>query len=160
MGSSYSQSLVGSLLWVARCSRTDIVFEVHKATRQTHASRVHDWKLVRRVARYLKDTTSLKLEMAPVRTSRDALPLEADFAADKEDRKSLTGGVVLLNGMEVSWTATRQGGVSLLTIEAEFVATSEVARELMGLRQMLGEVTMAPVVRMLMHMDNRCNYYG
>ena len=33
------QSLVGSLLWVARCSRPDIAFAVHKATRQTHAPR-------------------------------------------------------------------------------------------------------------------------
>ena len=39
--------------------------------------------------------------------------------------------------------------------EAEFVAASEVARELIGLRQMLGEVDMALVVRMLMHVDNQ-----
>uniref|UniRef100_A0AAV1UMW7 Uncharacterized protein n=1 Tax=Peronospora matthiolae TaxID=2874970 RepID=A0AAV1UMW7_9STRA len=153
------QSLVGSLLWVARCSRPDIAFAVHKATRQTHAPRVLDWKLAKRVARYLKGTAMLKLEMAPERTSRDALRLEAysdaDFAADKADRKSLTGGVVLLNGMAVSWTAKKQGGVSLSTTEAEFVAASEVARELICLHQMLGEVGMAPVVPMLMHVDNQ-----
>uniref|UniRef100_A0AAV1UNM5 Reverse transcriptase Ty1/copia-type domain-containing protein n=1 Tax=Peronospora matthiolae TaxID=2874970 RepID=A0AAV1UNM5_9STRA len=28
--------LVGSLLWVAHCTRPDITFAVHKATRQTH----------------------------------------------------------------------------------------------------------------------------
>ncbi|CAH0478638.1 unnamed protein product [Peronospora belbahrii] len=33
------QLLVGSLLWVARCTRPDIAFAVHKATRQTHAPR-------------------------------------------------------------------------------------------------------------------------
>ena len=100
------QSIVGSLLWVARCSRPDIAFAVHKATRQTHAPRVLDWKLAKRVARYLKSTATLKLEMAPARTSRDALQLEAysdaDYAADKADRKSLTGGVVLLNGLAMS----------------------------------------------------------
>ena len=31
------QSLVGSLLWIARCTRPDIAFTVHKASRQTHA---------------------------------------------------------------------------------------------------------------------------
>ena len=59
------QSLVGSLLWVARCSRPDIAFAVHKATRQTHAPRVLDWKLAKHVALYLKDTTTSKLEMVP-----------------------------------------------------------------------------------------------
>ena len=97
--------------------------------------------------------------MAPAGTSPDALQLaaysNAGFAADKVDRKSLTGGVVLLNGMAVSWTAKKQGGVSLSTMEAEFVAASEIARELIGLRQMLGEVGMAPVVPMLMHTDNQ-----
>ena len=36
------QSLFGSRLWVARFSRPDIAFAVHKATRQTHAPRVLD----------------------------------------------------------------------------------------------------------------------
>lgn len=30
------QSLVGSLLWISRCTRPDISFAVHKATRRTH----------------------------------------------------------------------------------------------------------------------------
>ena len=45
------QSLVGSLLWVARCSRPDIAFAVNKAIRQTHAPRVLDWKLVKCITR-------------------------------------------------------------------------------------------------------------
>ena len=102
-----------------------------------------DWKIDKRVSRCLKNIATLKLEMASARTSRDALKLEAysdaEFSADKVDRKSLTGGVVLLNGMAVSWTAKKQGGVSLSTMEAEFVAASEVARKLIGLHQMLGE---------------------
>ena len=55
------QSLVGSLLWVARCSRPAIAIAVHKATRQAHAPRVLDWKLAKRVARYLKGSAKLKL---------------------------------------------------------------------------------------------------
>ena len=152
------QSLVGSLLWVARSSRPDIAFAVHKTRRQTHALRFLDWKLAKRVARYLKGTATLKLEMAPTRTIRTALRLKAysdtDFAADKADRKSLTGGVVLLNEMAVSCIAKTQGGVSLSTMEAKFVAASEIARELISFHQIFGEVVMTPVVFTLMHVDN------
>ena len=80
---------------------------------------------------------------------------DADFAADNADRKSLTGVVILFNGMAVSWFAKRQGVVSISTMEAEFVAAREVAREIIGLRQMLMEIGMAPVVPMLMHVDNQ-----
>ena len=101
-----------------------------KATRQTHAPRA------KRVARYLKGTATLKLEMAPTQTSRDALQLKAcsdtNYATDKADRKSLMGGVVYLNWMAVSWTSKKQGCVSLSTMEAEFVVTLEVARKLTG----------------------------
>ena len=92
------QSLFGSLLWATRCTRPDVAFAVHKATRQTHAPRMHYWKLSNRITWYLNGTTALKLNMAPARTSSDALELaafsDADFAADKADRKSLTGRVV------------------------------------------------------------------
>uniref|UniRef100_A0AAV1U6F0 RNase H type-1 domain-containing protein n=1 Tax=Peronospora matthiolae TaxID=2874970 RepID=A0AAV1U6F0_9STRA len=75
---------------------------------------------------------------------------DADFAADKTDRKSMTGGIVMLNGMAVSWGAWKQGGVSLSTMEAEFVA-----RELLGLREMLCEVGVEPALPMQLWVDNQ-----
>ena len=48
------QSLVGSLLWIARCTRPNICFAVHRATRQTHKPTTEDWKTTKRIARYLK----------------------------------------------------------------------------------------------------------
>uniref|UniRef100_A0AAV1UB90 Uncharacterized protein n=1 Tax=Peronospora matthiolae TaxID=2874970 RepID=A0AAV1UB90_9STRA len=80
---------------------------------------------------------------------------DADFAADKLDRKSLTGGVIFLNGMAVSWTAKKQGGVSLSTMEAEFVAASEQTRELLGIREMLREIGMPPGLPMTLYIDNQ-----
>ena len=105
------QSLVGSLLWVARCTKPDIALTVHKTTRQTHQPRLHDWNLAKRVARYLKGTKTIKINMKPrdVRCSSTKLESfsDADFAADKSDRKSLTGGIILPNGMAISWSAKK-----------------------------------------------------
>ena len=153
------QSLVGSLLWIARCTRPDVVFAVHKATRKTHAPRVKDWKLAKRIARYLKGTTTLKMNMTPVHDASSPITLEAysdaDCAAEKNDRKSLTGSVVLVNGMAISWASRKQGGVTLSTIDAEFVAASKTERELLGIREMLGEVGMEPELPMTLHVDNQ-----
>uniref|UniRef100_A0AAV1V3X7 Reverse transcriptase Ty1/copia-type domain-containing protein n=2 Tax=Peronospora matthiolae TaxID=2874970 RepID=A0AAV1V3X7_9STRA len=153
------QSLVGSLLWVARCTHPDIAFAVHKATCQMHAPRVHVWKMAKRVARYLKSTAAFKIAMKPEYDGDGTMRLEAfsdaDYAADKSDRKSMTGGVVRLNGMAVSWSARKQGGVALSTMEAEFVTASEVAHEVLGLREMLREVGLDPALPMQLHVVNQ-----
>ena len=79
------ESLVGILLWIARCTRPEIYFEVHTATRQTNKPTVKDWKTATRNTSYLKGSKSLKL----------------DFAADKVDRKLVSGCVLTMDGAVV-----------------------------------------------------------
>ena len=43
------QSLVGSLLWIPRCTRPDICFAVHKATRLTHKPTLKAWKTAKSI---------------------------------------------------------------------------------------------------------------
>ena len=61
----------------------------------------------------------------------------------------------MLNGMLVSWTCNKQGGVSLSTMEAESVAASDAARELLGVRELLQELGMVIVTPMPMMVDNQ-----
>ena len=57
------QSLVGSLLWISRCTRPDIAFAVHKASRRTNNPTMGDYKLAKKIARYLSGTKTLRLSM-------------------------------------------------------------------------------------------------
>ncbi|CEG47805.1 FOG: Transposon-encoded proteins with TYA, reverse transcriptase, integrase domains in various combinations [Plasmopara halstedii] len=136
-----------------------IAFAAHKATQQTHASCVRDWKLAKRIAHYLSERKVIRLEMRGNADCNGSMTLEsysdADFAADKGDRKSLTGGIVLLSGMPVRWAAKKQGGISLSTMEAEFVAAFETARELLRIQEMIKEVGLALVQPKLMHVSNQ-----
>ena len=61
----------------------------------------------------------------------------------------------MLNRMPVSWATKKQRGVSLSTMEAEFVAASETARELLGVWEILMEVGLTPILPMRMHVDNQ-----
>ena len=45
----------------------------------------------------------------------------------------------------------RNKAVSLSTMEDEFVAASEIANKLLGMREMLSEIGMAPGMPMLTH---------
>ncbi|CAI5728715.1 unnamed protein product [Peronospora farinosa] len=163
------QSLVGSLLWITRCTRLDVscCFMYCKRHVRYTDGRVlqrtrpeHDRRTNRVCTNGIaKETIAMKIEMVPERDAGDAPTLEsfsdADFAADKQDRKSITGGVVRLNDMVVSWCAKKQGGVTLSTMEAEFLAASEVERELLGIRETLREIGMEPEPPMTMRIDNQ-----
>ena len=44
---------------------------------------------------------------------------------------------MVLNGGPISWKASRQGGVTLSSSEAEFVAASQAGQEVLYLRSLL-----------------------
>jgi hypothetical protein len=49
----------------------------------------------------------------------------------------MTGYLFSLNGGAVSWRSSRQGGVTLSSDEAEFVAVSQAGQEAVYLRSLL-----------------------
>ncbi|POM72692.1 Integrase catalytic core protein [Phytophthora palmivora] len=63
----------------------------HKATRKTHNPSMSDWKLAKRILRYLSGTKELRLQMKRNRGSGEALEIVVYRAADNTDRKSVTG---------------------------------------------------------------------
>jgi hypothetical protein len=62
---------------------------------------------------------------------------DSDFAADPDTRKSMIGYLFNLNGGAVSVRSSRQGGVTLSSAEAEFVAASQAGQEAIYLRALL-----------------------
>jgi hypothetical protein len=64
--------------------------------------------------------------------------VDSDFGRDPDTRKSMTGYLISLNGGAISWRSTRQGGVTLSSSEAEFVAASQAGQEVVYLREIFG----------------------
>ncbi len=48
--------------------------------------------------------------------------VDSDFGSDPDTRKSMNGYLMSLNDDTISWRSSRQGGVTLSSSEAEFVA--------------------------------------
>ena len=79
------------------------------------------------------DTKDLGLKMVPTLHNR-IWHLEAfsdsDFANDKETRISVYGYVIYFCGVPVAWKSKSMRSVVLSTTEAEYVAISEVVKDL------------------------------
>jgi len=66
---------------------------------------------------------------------------DSDFAGDSDTRKSVSGFVIYLCGAVIAWRSKGQRSVSLSSTEAEYMAISEVATEILyvaGILQFLG----------------------
>jgi hypothetical protein len=63
--------------------------------------------------------------------------VDSEFGSDPDTRKSMTGYLMSLNGGAISWRSSRQGGVTLSSSEAEFVAASQAGQEVVYLRVLL-----------------------
>jgi hypothetical protein len=64
----------------------------------------------------------------------------ADWAGDRDDRKSTSGWVVQLAGGAVSWFSKRQPVVALSSAEPEYICACSCAQEIMFFRQALSGV--------------------
>ena len=58
-----------------------------------------------------------------------------DYASKATDGSSVSGGVVMCAGGPVSWYSKTQKCVTLSTTQAEYVAMSDVAKEILFLRK-------------------------
>ena len=80
---------------------------------------------------------------------------DSDYEAYKVDRKSVTGGVLTMEGSIVQCVCKKQTEVSLLTMEAEFASSSHVGRGLLGLREIMRGIGIQVEAPMSMLMDNQ-----
>ena len=53
---------------------------------------------------------------------------DASFQMDKDDNKSQSGFVFLLNGRAISWKSSKQETTTDSTIEAKYISASDVAK--------------------------------
>lgn len=133
----------GSLLHIANNTRPDIAYSVGHLCKKTQAPTNRDWNDVKHLWRYLKKTKNVKMIYSK---DREDIPqgttiyVDSDWAGDKDDRKSTTGYVILLAGAPISWKSKKQRSVTLSTVEAEYMALSEVVREVTWPTNLLEEI--------------------
>jgi hypothetical protein len=134
---------VGSLLYLAGCTRPDISFAVSRASRHLADPTEQDWTAVKRILKYVLATYDYGPVYSKSVDSADKLRVysDADFGGCSETRRSTSGVIALFAGAPVIWTSKRQISVSLSTTEAEFIAASEAAKEAVWAMGLLSELS-------------------
>ena len=70
--------------------------------------------------------------------------VDASFDTDKDDSKSQTGYVYILNGGAVSWRSCKQSVIAGSTVEAEYMVAAEASSEGVWIRNFITELGVVP----------------
>ena len=134
------RSIVGCLSYLVNMTRPDLAFTYSQLSKFLQSPGPVHLAAAERALAYLRGTYDEGITFCdPGEGRRNKLVgwVDSDFAADPDSRKSMTGYMFSLNGGAVSWRSSRQGGVTLSSAEAEFVAASQAGQEAVYLRALL-----------------------
>jgi hypothetical protein len=130
-------------------TRPDIVFAVARLTQYTIKLNSQCWAALKRLIRYLKGTRTKGIVYSaqpnPAITDDDAEChikgyTDSDWAGDTSTCKSISGYLFLGARAPIAWESNKQPIVALFTCEAEYITASDVAREVIWLRNLLAKI--------------------
>jgi len=134
------REIVGTLMYASVGSRPDLAHAVATCARHVSShSAAHD-TAVKRVLRYVNGTTDHRITYHAEHDLTLTGHCDSDWANNPDDRRSVTGWVFHLSGGPISWASRVQRSVALSTVEAEYMAIADAARECLWLRSLLREL--------------------
>ena len=154
---SMYRSGVGTLLYLTKHSRPDITNPVRELSKSMDGASMAQVTEMYRVINFVLETKTLGLRMVPI-FNDGVWKLEAlsdsDFANDKDTRYSVYGYIIYFCGVPVAWKSKSMKSVVLSTTEAEYVAVSEVVKEIKFLYQMLRSMEIKVPLPIKVQVDN------
>jgi hypothetical protein len=132
--------ILGSVMWGQLATRPDLSFAVSLLSRFQADPGIDHWSALMHVIGYIRNTMDYGLTYS---RDDDITPLayvDADYGGCRDTRRSTSGYVFTMAGGAVTWSSKRQATVALSTVEAEYVAMSRCAQQMIWMHTWLEEV--------------------
>lgn len=146
---------VGSLMYLSIATRPDISFAVNQASRYLERPTTTQWKAVKRILKYIKGTVGYGLLFNCDQNKELLTYSDADYAGDLETRRSTTGYVLRFASGTIYWNSQRQRVVALSTIDAEYMAACQTAKEIAWASTLIRELLGNLKIQTAMFMGNQ-----
>ncbi len=133
--------VVGKCMYLSTCTRPDITYTVRELARFMSNYGCSHIQAAKHLLRYLRGTTSHGILLGQV----DA-PYPLFHALSDSDwgmgsgRKSISGFLIMLGKSPLSWSSKQQVVVALSSCEAEYLATTHCAKDVLWFRNFLFEL--------------------
>ena len=145
---SQYQSVISSLLYLMLGTRPDIAFAIIKMSQFSVNPTEDHLNHAKYIFHYLQGSRNYGIEYKRSSSFRVEAYSDADWASDKNDRKSCTGFFMLFNSSLVSWVSWKQKTVATSATEAEYMSLSDVSKQICWTMTLLKElaISIPPVV--------------
>jgi hypothetical protein len=127
---------IGSIMYAALGTRPDLAFSVQHLSQFTTSYGQEHWTAIKYALRYLKGTRNGGIVFKKDAGLNLELFVDSDYA-NRTDALSIGGYVAIIGGGCVAWSSKKQRTVALSTTEAEYIALTEGAKQLVWLRRFL-----------------------
>ena len=134
------QSKVGSLNFSSNQTRPDIAFATGYVARYASNPNQDHMDAVDRIFAYLKGDPGKGIVYSDKHGLKVTGFVDSDFAGCEDSRKSTTGWVFTLAGGPISWSSQRQKTVATSTMDAEYIACAEAAKEAVWIRNFINDL--------------------
>ena len=136
-------SAVGSLMYAMLCTRPYICYAIGIVSRYQSNPGLAHWIVVKHILKYLRRMRNYML----IYSGADLNPIgytDSDFMSDKDSRKLTSGSVFTLGGGAMVWTSVKQSSIADSTMEAEYIAACEAAKEAVWLKKFFTDLEVVP----------------
>ena len=147
----------GTQLYLTKHSRPDICNPVRVLSKTMDAPAPVHVKEMYKLIRFVLSTKDYGLEFVWMKDIKKwALKAlsDSDFTSDKKPKISIFGYIIYYCGIPIAWRSKGMKSVVLSTTEAEYMALSEVVKELKFIVQLLQTMNVEVELPITVHVDN------
>jgi hypothetical protein len=134
-------AFVGKVLYLSLCTRPDISYAVRELARFISNYGTPHIAAARHLLRYLQGSQSHGILLG---RRDEPYPMframsDSDWGMGN-DRKSISGFIILLGRSPIAWSSKQQAVVALSSCEAEYISVTHCARDVLWLRSLFAEI--------------------
>ena len=155
-GQTDYRSGIGMLLYLVKYSRPDIANCVRELAKMSGKATLLNYNQLLRCIKYVESTKhygTFALKLTEDNFTINAF-CDSDYAGDYEIRRSTSGFIIYINGSPIVWKSKGQERVAYSSTEAEYIAMSNVCKEIMFIIQLLQQMNVKVKLPAILNIDN------
>ncbi|GKB72361.1 putative RNA-directed DNA polymerase [Tanacetum coccineum] len=140
-------SAVGSIMYAMTCTRPDVSFALSMVSPHQQNPGEGHWTSVMNILMYLRNTKDMFLVYGGEKELRVTGYCDTSWQTNKDDRKSQSGWVFLLNEVTVTWKSSKQDTVADSICKSEYIAACEASKEAIWMKNFIRDLGVVPTVQ-------------